>query len=105
MWRSLAASGRKLRARRRILPKPPAGSATASVAMSRPKRKRRVAEAAIKEFGHVDILVNNAGINIRNPIEKLSLAEFRQVQESNVVGPWLVCRGVAAISNLAARGG
>ncbi len=61
-----------------------------------------LAEAAIKEFGHVDILVNNAGINIRNPIEKLSLAEFRQVQESNVVGPWLVCRAFAA--HLKSRG-
>jgi NAD(P)-dependent dehydrogenase (short-subunit alcohol dehydrogenase family) len=49
----------------------------------------------LKDFGHIDILVNNAGINIRGPIEKLSLEEFRQVQETNVTGPWLLCRALA----------
>ena len=97
--------------------RPEAGSAVADIAKATGRKcngfgcdvtsEEQVAagEAAIKEFGHVDILVNNAGINIRNPIEKLSLAEFRQVQESNVVGPWLVCGPSPRISNLAARGG
>ena len=46
-------------------------------------------------FGHIDILVNNAGINIRGPIEELSLEEFQQVQDINVKGVWLMCRAVA----------
>ncbi len=49
----------------------------------------------IAEFGKIDVLINNAGINIRGPIEALSLEEFRQVQDTNVTGVWLLCREVA----------
>jgi NAD(P)-dependent dehydrogenase (short-subunit alcohol dehydrogenase family) len=48
----------------------------------------------LADFGQIDILINNAGVNIRGPIEQLSLAEFRQVQDTNVTGMWLVCREV-----------
>jgi gluconate 5-dehydrogenase len=50
--------------------------------------------AAISAFGKIDILVNSAGINIRAPIEELSLDQFRQVMETNVTGTWLACRAV-----------
>ncbi len=49
----------------------------------------------LDDFGHLDILVNNAGINIRGPIDQLSLEQFLQVQATNVTGPWLMCRAVA----------
>ena len=49
----------------------------------------------IAEFGKIDALINNAGINIRGPIEALSLEEFRTVQDTNVTGVWLLCREVA----------
>lgn len=49
----------------------------------------------IDEFGQIDVLINNAGINIRGPIEELTLEEFHQVQETNVTGVWLACRAVA----------
>jgi NAD(P)-dependent dehydrogenase (short-subunit alcohol dehydrogenase family) len=49
----------------------------------------------IAEFGKIDALINNAGINIRGSIEALSLDEFRQVQDTNVTGMWLLCREVA----------
>ena len=49
----------------------------------------------IAEFGRIDVLINNAGIDIRGPIEELSLEQFHQVQETNVTGPWLMCREVA----------
>lgn len=49
----------------------------------------------IAEFGQIDVLINNAGINIRGPIEALSLEEFRAVQDTNVTGVWLLCREVA----------
>jgi NAD(P)-dependent dehydrogenase (short-subunit alcohol dehydrogenase family) len=50
---------------------------------------------ALKDFGQIDVLVNNAGVNVRGPIEKISVEEFRSVQETNVTGPWLLCRALA----------
>lgn len=47
-----------------------------------------------KHFGGIDILINSAGINIRGPIEKLSLEEFNRVQQINVTGSWLASREV-----------
>ncbi|MEI8211795.1 MAG: SDR family oxidoreductase [Planctomycetota bacterium] len=38
------------------------------------------------------ILINSAGINIRGPIDELSIEEFDQVQSTNVRGPWLMTR-------------
>ena len=49
----------------------------------------------LEEFGKIDVLINNAGINIRGAIEDVSLADFRRVQDTNVTGPWLLCREVA----------
>ncbi len=51
--------------------------------------------SVIAEFGQIDVLINNAGINIRGPIEGLSLEEFKAVQDTNVTGMWLLCREVA----------
>ena len=56
---------------------------------------RRLVGTTVDAFGKVDVLINNAGINIRGAIEDLSLEEFRRVQETNVTGPWLLCREVA----------
>jgi NAD(P)-dependent dehydrogenase (short-subunit alcohol dehydrogenase family) len=49
----------------------------------------------LADFGHVDILVNNAGVNVRGPIENLSVEDFQRVQATNVTGPWLLCRALA----------
>jgi NAD(P)-dependent dehydrogenase (short-subunit alcohol dehydrogenase family) len=49
----------------------------------------------LAELGQVDVLINNAGINIRGPIEDLSLEQFLEVQATNVTGVWLMCRAVA----------
>lgn len=46
------------------------------------------------EFGQVDILVNNAGINIRGPIETLSVDDWDAVVNANLKGAWLGCRAV-----------
>ncbi len=45
-------------------------------------------------LGKIDILINNAGINIRGPIEELTLDDFRKVQQVNVDGLWLMCKAV-----------
>ena len=50
----------------------------------------------LADFGQVDILVNNAGVNIRGPIEELSVESFETVQAINVRGPWLMCRALAS---------
>jgi NAD(P)-dependent dehydrogenase (short-subunit alcohol dehydrogenase family) len=60
-----------------------------------PKQVRALVAQVMTDFGQIDVLINNAGINIRRPIEELSLEEFRQVQETNVTGVWLMCREAA----------
>ncbi len=47
-------------------------------------------------MGRLDILVNNAGINIRGPIEQLQEPDWDAVIDTNLKGPWLCCRAVAA---------
>jgi NAD(P)-dependent dehydrogenase (short-subunit alcohol dehydrogenase family) len=56
-----------------------------------------IVAAALDAFGRLDILVNNAGINIRGPIERLSEADWDQVIDTNLKGPWLCCRAVGEI--------
>jgi len=51
-------------------------------------------EQAVEKLSGVDILVNNAGINIRGPIETLSLEDFRNVNNVNVTGVWYVAKHV-----------
>ena len=51
-----------------------------------------MAEAATRRFGRIDILVANAGINIRKPPELLELAEWQQVIDANLTGPFLCAK-------------
>lgn len=51
-------------------------------------RLRLVAELE----GAIQILVNNAGTNIRKRMEELSLNEYREVQEANLVSCFEMCR-------------
>jgi NAD(P)-dependent dehydrogenase (short-subunit alcohol dehydrogenase family) len=62
-----------------------------------------VARAAA-EFGGIDILINSAGINIRGPIEQLTLDQFQQVMSANVTGPWLCARAVVPLMKKAGWG-
>ena len=45
-------------------------------------------------LGKIDILINNAGVNIRGPIDELTLDDFRKVQQVNVDGLWLMSKAV-----------
>lgn len=45
--------------------------------------------SAIAQCGRLDILVNNAGINIRKPPHVLTLAEWRQVIDTNLTSAYL----------------
>ncbi|MDE0863851.1 MAG: SDR family oxidoreductase [Rubripirellula sp.] len=56
------------------------------------------------KFGRIDVLVNNAGINIRGPIDELSLDQFREVQQVNVEGIWIASRAVLPVMKQQKRG-
>jgi NAD(P)-dependent dehydrogenase (short-subunit alcohol dehydrogenase family) len=62
-----------------------------------PQQVEALISHVMADFGQIDVLINAAGINVRRPIEQLSLDEFRQVQETNVTGMWLMCRAVAPV--------
>ena len=47
-----------------------------------------------KEVGEVDILVNNAGIIKRVPMHEMSAAEFRQVIDIDLNGPFIMSKAV-----------
>ena len=57
-----------------------------------------------RRFGPVDVLVNNAGVAWERPFADLTLAEFRQTMDVNVIGPFLVSRAVGARMRERGRG-
>ncbi len=68
-----------------------------------PEQIDALVDLALSAFGKIDILINNAGINIRGPIEELTLEQFEQVQQTNVTGPWVCSRAV--VPHMKAAGG
>ena len=50
--------------------------------------------AGVARLGQVDILVNNAGMQLRRPLERFSLDEWRRVLDVNVTSAFLVTRAV-----------
>jgi 3-hydroxybutyrate dehydrogenase len=49
-------------------------------------------DAVVKQLGAVDILVSNAGIQIVNPLEKFSYAEWKKLMAIHVDGAFLTTR-------------
>lgn len=47
-----------------------------------------------KEVGPIDILVNNAGINTRIPLVEMSLSDFTDVIDIDLVAPFVVSKNV-----------
>lgn len=52
--------------------------------------------AAEQRFGGVDVVVNNAGVGLGGPLEGVSLVQFRDHLEVNVIGVAAVCQAAAA---------
>jgi 3alpha(or 20beta)-hydroxysteroid dehydrogenase len=59
--------------------------------------------ATIEAFGTLNVLVNNAGILRNKKIADMSLAEFREVIDVNLIGEWLGVKNV--IQPMTAAGG
>ena len=53
---------------------------------------KKLAAEVTERFGAAHILVNNAGTAIRKNIHEFTLDEWRTVMETNLTGPWLMCR-------------
>ncbi|MBC6463452.1 glucose 1-dehydrogenase [Actinomadura sp. HBU206391] len=60
-------------------------------------------DTALTTFGRLDALVNNAGIMRHKLIEEMTLDEFKQVLDVNLVGQWLGVKSV--IEPMKAAGG
>ena len=58
------------------------------------KSVQHTVDQTVSRFGKIDILINSAGINIRGPIEDVSLDDFNKVQQVNVTGSWLTSKAV-----------
>lgn len=56
---------------------------------------KKMVEKVITEFGKIDCLVNNAGIAIDTTYEDKTKENFMKILETNLVGPFLVCKEVA----------
>jgi NAD(P)-dependent dehydrogenase (short-subunit alcohol dehydrogenase family) len=54
----------------------------------------RLAAEVTAAFGSIDILINNAGTNIRGPVQELSEADWDQVIDTNLKGPFLCSRAI-----------
>lgn len=52
----------------------------------------RLEQAVIARFGNLQILINNAGVNVRKPATEFTLSEWRHVLDTNLTGPFLMCR-------------
>ena len=62
-------------------------------------------DKTVKELGSVDILVSNAGIQIVNPIENFSYADWKKLMAIHVDGAFLTTRACLKRMYAAAKGG
>jgi 2-deoxy-D-gluconate 3-dehydrogenase len=65
---------------------------------------QRLMDTVRERHGRLDILVNNAGINIRKPVHELSLAEWRQVIDTNLTSAYLCCHAAYPLFKAAGGG-
>lgn len=68
-----------------------------SADISSQEQTEAMAAATLKKFGRLDILINSAGINIRGPIDEITLDDFNKVMNINVTGTWLCSRAVTPV--------
>src|SRR5262245_65310961 len=54
--------------------------------VSRRHQVDALAEAAVRKFGRIDIWVNNAGFGLNDSVEKMDMAQLRQMFDTNLFG-------------------
>jgi len=70
-----------------------------------PEQWQSVFDHVSKAYGNLDILVNNAGIAPPKALAELSLDEFRKVNDVNLHGTFIGCKGaIATMRSCAADG-
>ena len=72
-----------------------AGAAAIEADVSREADVARLVQAVARELGGYDTLINNAGFGRFAPLVEMSVADFRSVWETNVLGAMLVARDSA----------
>ncbi len=70
--------------------------------LTKPADCRRAVSAAARRFGRLDILVNNVGEWIVKPVASTSLAEWREVLDSNLTATYLCSQ--AAVPHMRKHG-
>lgn len=73
-----------------------------SLDVSSEENWKRVFDAVVERCGRLDVLVNNAAINIRQPIEEMTVENLDAMLRVNVKGPFL---GIKHAIPLLRRGG
>lgn len=52
------------------------------------------AATALDAWGRVDVLVNNAGTELNRTYDEMSVAEWDNVLDTDLKGPWLMCKHI-----------
>jgi NAD(P)-dependent dehydrogenase (short-subunit alcohol dehydrogenase family) len=65
---------------------------------------RKVADTAMRRWGHVDVLVNNAGSELNRTYDQTTVEEWDRVLDTDLKGPWLFCKHVVPHMVKAGRG-
>lgn len=70
------------------------GSLAVRADMRKPDDIAHLVQAAMEKFGRIDILINNAGQGMYGPVEKVNVADYREIMDLNVFGVLLAMQAV-----------
>jgi 2-deoxy-D-gluconate 3-dehydrogenase len=65
---------------------------------------RKLVDDTVAGLGRLDILVNNAGINVRKPAQELTVAEWKQVVDTNLTSAFVCAQAAYPILKQAGGG-
>lgn len=73
-----------------------AGGKAAGFAMNvtDPQQVEDTIARVVNEYGKIDVVINNAGVDYTKSVEELSHAEWKQVIDVNLTGPFIVSKAV-----------
>ncbi len=72
--------------------------------VTKPEDVRHLVDATLAEFDTIDILVNNAGISWAAPVERMPLADWQKVLDTNLTGAFLCIQAVGKVMLANKRG-